>query len=102
VLDAASLEAALAAIPKGKGGKAKAAKPDKKRGPSKEALARVAKFEAKLTDHDRRHRESLEEIAVRRTALDDEERELRGAYAARRREIEGRLTEARGALAREG
>lgn len=101
LLDAAALEAALAALPKPKVDKAKPGKPDKKRGPSKEALARVAKFEAKLAEHEARHREALDDIAHRRVVLDDEERDLRGAYAAKRREIECRLAAARGALAAE-
>ncbi len=100
-LDPDALEAALAALPKAKPGKAKPGKPDKKRGPSKEAVERVRKLEAKLADHDGRHTAALDDVARRRAELDDEERRLRGSYAAKRREIEQRLAAARDALAAE-
>ena len=98
VLEAGALEAALAALPKTKKDKAKPGKPEKKRGPSKEALERVAKLEAKLADHDARHRDALTELDRRRAELDDEERRLRGAYAAKRRDLDQRLSAARDAL----
>ena len=101
-VDLAALEAAAAKPKKkdkGKGGKAdKAAKP---KGPSKEALERVAKFERKLEEHDARHKEAVEAIARRRAELDAEETELRGAYASRRRELQQRLKTARERVAAE-
>lgn len=100
-LDPGALQAALAALPKAKKDKAKSGKAEKKRGPSKEALERIAKLEGKLADHDRRQQDALEDIARRRAALDDEERQLRGAYAAKRRDLEQRLSAARDALAAE-
>ena len=96
-LDAGALEAALAALPP-----AKKVKPDKakaKRGPSKEALERVAKFERKLADNDAREREALADIAERRAALDAEETELRGQAARRRRELDEKLAAARDVVA---
>jgi hypothetical protein len=92
-LGAGALEAALASLPKPK--KTKAAKIEPKRGPSKEALERVAKFEGKLADNDARERAALGDIAKRRAALDEEETALRGESARRRRELETKLAAAR-------
>ena len=100
-LQAGALDTALAALPKTKKDKAKLGKAEKKRGPSREALERVGKLEGKLADHDRRQQEALEDIARRRAALDDEERQLRGTYAAKRRDLEQRLSAARDAVAAE-
>ena len=80
-LDAGALKSALAAAPKPKKKAGKAAAPAKPKGPSKEALERVAKLEQKLADHDARHKEALADIAERRRELDEEETALRGAYA---------------------
>lgn len=96
-LGAGAVEAALAALPKAK--KGKAGRPEAKTSPSKEALERVAKFERKLADNDARERTGLEDIARRRTALDAEETELRGEAARRRRELEVKLAAARDAVA---
>jgi Skp family chaperone for outer membrane proteins len=96
-LEAGALQAALAALPPAK--KAKAGKPEPKRGPPKELLERVAKFERKLAENDAREREALGEIAARRTALDAEEREVRGQAARRRRELDEKLAAARAAVA---
>jgi Skp family chaperone for outer membrane proteins len=96
-LDAEGLQAALAAMPALK--KRKAAKLDVKRGPSREALERVAKFEGKLADNDRREREALDDIARRRAALAEEETEVRGQAARRRRELDEKLAAARAAVA---
>ena len=98
-LDAGALEAALASLPKPK--KVKAAKPEPKRGPSKEALERVRRFEDKLADNDAREREALDDIARRRAALAEEETEVRGQAARRRRELEAKLAAAREAVAAE-
>lgn len=94
-LDAGALEAALAALPKPSKGKAKPAKPEPKRAPSREVVERIRKVEGKLAEHDRRHEAALNDLAARRDALDEEERALRGAYAAKRRELEVRLQAAR-------
>ena len=102
-VDLAALEAAVSKPKKkdkaGKGGKA--GKAEKPQGPSKEALERVAKFERKLGEHDARHKEALELITRRRAELDAEETELRGAYAAKRRELQQRLKAARDTVAAE-
>ena len=98
-LSAVALEAALAAMPKAK--KSKAEKAEAKRGPSKEALERVRKFEGKLADNDTREREALDDIARRRAALAEEETEVRGQAARRRRELEVKLAAAREAVAAE-
>ena len=96
-LDAGALRAALAAMPALKTGKP--AKPEAKRGPSREALERVAKFERKLTENDTREREALADIARRRAALDEEETEVRGQAARRRRELDEKLGAARAVVA---
>jgi hypothetical protein len=96
-LSAGALEAALGAMPMAKKTKADKAKP--KRGPSKEALERVRKFEGKLADNDARERAALEDIVRRRTALAEEETEVRGLAARRRRELEAKLSAARDAAA---
>ena len=98
-LDAGALEAALASLPKPK--KEKPVKPEARRGPSKEALERVKKFEGKLADNDAREREALDDIARRRAALAEEETEVRGQAARRRRELEAKLAAAREAAAAE-
>lgn len=101
-VDSGAVEAALAALPtpkKGSGKKGGAEKPAAKpRGPSREALERVAKLERKLADNDAAERERLADIAKRRAALDAEETEARGLAARRRRELEEKLATARTAL----
>ena len=98
-VDVATLEAAVAGKkPKKKDKAGKAAKPDKPKGASKEARERVQKLERKLAEHDARHKQALAELARRRAELDTEETELRGAYAAKRRELQQRLATARTAL----
>ena len=95
-VDPKALEAAVAAAkPKKKGKGGKAEKPAKRKGPSKEAVERVQKFERKLEEHDARHKEALADVERRRADLAAEETELRGAYAARRRELKQRLEAAR-------
>ena len=96
-LDAGALQAALAAMAAPK--KGKAGKPEAKRGPSREALERVAKFERKLAENDAREREALADIARRRAALDAEETEARGQAARRRRELDEKLGAAREVVA---
>jgi hypothetical protein len=93
-LDAGALKSALAAAPKPKKA-GKAVAPPKPKGPSKEALERVAKLEQKLAEHDARHKEALADIAERRRELDEEETALRGAYASKRRDLQQRLAAAR-------
>ncbi|MBW3617738.1 MAG: hypothetical protein KY446_08300 [Proteobacteria bacterium] len=95
-LDAGAVEAALAALPKPK--PSKAGKAESKRGPSRELLERVAKFERKLADNDARERDALADIASRRAVLDAEETEVRGQAARRRRELDEKLTAAREAV----
>jgi uncharacterized protein YpuA (DUF1002 family) len=101
-LEAGALEAALAGLPKLKAKSGKAAKTEPKRGPSKEQLEHVAKFEGKLADNDAREREALADIARRRAALADEETEVRGQAARRRRELEVKLADAQEAVAAAG
>ena len=96
-LGAGVVEAALAALPKPR--KVKGEKAEAKRGPSKEALERVRKFEGKLSDNDARERAALEDIVRRRAALAEEETEVRGLAARRRRELEAKLSAARDAAA---
>ena len=101
-MDAGALQAALASgKPKKKNEPGKAEKPKKPKGPSREALERVQKLERKLSEHDARHKEALDDIACRRAELDAEETELRGAYASRRRELQQRLSDARERVAAE-
>ena len=102
VVDAGALEAAVAgAKPKKKDKSGKAEKRSEPKGPSKEALERVQKFERKLAEHDARHKEALEEIARRRAERDAEETELRGAFASKRRDLKQRLDTARERVAAE-
>ena len=102
-MDAAAMEAALAGAskPKKKDKAAKAGKADKPKGPSREAVERVQKFERKLAEQETRHREAIEELARRRAAIDAEETELRGAFAAKRRELQQRLKAAQATVAAE-
>jgi Skp family chaperone for outer membrane proteins len=96
-LDACTLEAALAALPKPKKGKVD--KPvARKHGLSREALERVAKLERKVAENDAAERERLTDIVKRRAALDAEETEARGLAAKRRRELDEKLAVARAAL----
>lgn len=102
-LDAEAVAAALAALPRpparaprGKAGKPANAAPET--GPSREALERLRKVEAKLADNDARERAALEELARRRAALDAEEIEARGDAARRRRDLEAKLSAARRAV----
>jgi hypothetical protein len=100
---AGALEAALAAVskPKKKDKSAKAGKGAKPKGPSREALERVQKLERKLAEQEARHREAIEELARRRAAVDAEETELRGAFAAKRRDLQQRLKAAQATVAAE-
>ena len=99
VVDPAALEAAVKdGKPKKKDKAGKAAKAGKPKGPSKEARERVEKFERKIVEHDARQKEALADLARRRAEIDTEETELRGAYAAKRRELQKRLKDAQAAL----
>ena len=98
-----ALEAALAAVskPKKKDKAEKAAKASKPKRPSREALDRVQKLERKLAEQEGRHREAIEGLARRRAAIDAEETELRGAFAAKRRDLQQRLKAAQATVAAE-
>ena len=102
-LGGGALEAALAAAPKkNKDRKGKTAEPEKKRGPSEEALRKLAKLEAKVADFEARRDEAYAELTRRRQELEREERRTRERFDRERAELGERLTAARARVKAEG
>jgi hypothetical protein len=101
-LETQALEAALAAMPKGKKGKKTAAAPEPRRGPPPALLARVKRLEERLAELEQRREAEKADFAERRRALEEHEAEAKAAYKRRRKEVEAELATARAAVRSEG
>lgn len=102
-LGGGALEAALAATakPKKKDKKGKVV-PAAPRGPSEEALRKLAKAEAKAGELEVRREDAFAELTRRRQALEKEERQARERFDRERTELAERLTAARARVKAEG